>query len=136
GNDVQAHAQARHVLDARREATIEEMRDNKFLAIEALLKALVDRDRPVTRDALWKALADLGMDQTLLQALELRSRVRLDEIYADDRQTMIDSRRCCASSADEMALRNLIESMTLRTDEAMLKPLRQLFQDFVDGKTA
>lgn len=135
-NDKRAFAEAQRILSQRRQPTVEEMRNNRFLAIDALLKALLDRDRPITRDALLTAMTELGMDKALFDALELRSHVQLDQTYADDRKALIDKLRCCASDEEEKAIKAMVERMTVRSDEAVLKPLRQLFQDFVEGRTS
>lgn len=133
--DAQALAQAQHIVDAQREGTVEEMRNNKYLTIDVLLRALFDGERPVARRALWEILIGLEMDRALLRALELQLSVRLDEVYEDDRKTMMERMRCCASATDEAALKTLLEGMSLRSDDAVLGRLRRLFQDFIEGKT-
>ncbi|UZN51066.1 hypothetical protein KZ686_22160 [Cupriavidus cauae] len=133
--DEQARAQVGHFVEAKRDATVDDMRNNRFLAIDVLLRALFDHEQPVARGVLWEVLAALEMDRALIHALELRSSVRLDSVYADDRRTMIERARCCASAIDEAALKKVIEGMSLRSDDAMLALLRQLFQDFIEGKT-
>lgn len=134
--DVELMAMAQRILQERRQPTIEEMRSNRFVAIEAMLNALLDGDRPVTRCALTEALVSLGMDANLLEAIRLRSSVRLDSTYARDREEISQKLRCFASQAQTDALKAAMEGMALRSDEAMLKPLRQLFQEFIEGKTA
>ena len=134
--DVELMAMAQRILQERRQPTIEEMRSNRFVAIEAMLNALLDGDRPVTRCALTEALVSLGMDANLLEAIRLRSSVRLDSTYAKDREEISQKLLCFASQAQTDALKAAMEGMALRSDEAMLKPLRQLFQEFIEGKTA
>lgn len=134
--DVELMADAQRILQERRQPTSEEMRSNRFLAIEAMLSALLNGDRPVTRSALTEALVSLGMDANLLEAIRLRSSIRLDSTYAKDREDISQKLRCFASEAQTEALKAAMEAMALRSDEAMLKPLRQLFQEFIEGKTA
>ncbi len=139
--DKQAIADAKRIVGQQGQPTIEQMRNNRFLAIEAMLSALRDRNRPVTRQALTDALIDLGMGPALLQALELGSSVRLDETYKKDREDMLKKLRCGATrkgvqKREKERLEKMIETMPLRTDEAMLEPLRHLFQDVIEGKTS
>lgn len=139
--DKQAIADAKRIVGQQGQPTIEQMRNNRFLAIEAMLSALRDRNRPVTRQALTDALIDLGMGPVLLQALELGSSVRLDETYKKDREDMLKKLRCGATrmgvqKREKERLEKMIETMPLRTDEAMLEPLRHLFQDVIEGKTS
>lgn len=134
--DAEAMAMAQRILRERRQPTTEEMRSNRFVAIDAMLSALLNGDRPITGCALTDALVSLGMDANLLEAIRLRSSIRLDSTYAKDREEISQKLRCFASQAQTEALKTAIEGMALRSDEAMLKPLRQLFQDFIEGKTA
>ncbi|WP_456280495.1 hypothetical protein M1D55_07045 [Cupriavidus sp. JZ107] len=133
--DRQARAQAQQFADAGRDPNVEDLRGNRLLAIDVLLHTLLDHEQTVARGALWEILAALEMDRALMHALELRSSVRLDAVYADDRRTLIERTRCCASATEEAALRKMIDGMSVRSDDAVLGLLRQLFQDFIEGKT-
>ena len=134
--DKQLKDAAQRILQEDREPTVEEMRSNRFVAIDAMLRALLDGDRPITRCALTEVLVSLGMDANLLEAIRLRSTTRLDPTYAKDKEDIAEKLRCFASEAKTEALKAAMEGMALRSDEAMLKPLRQLFQEFIEGKTA
>ncbi|MBO4122292.1 hypothetical protein J5T34_16330 [Cupriavidus gilardii] len=134
--DQQLKDAAQRILQEQREPTLEEMRSNRFVAIDAMLRSLLNGDRPITRCALTEVLVSLGMDANLLEAIRLRSTVRLDPTYAKDKEDIAQKLRCFASEAKTEALKTAMEGMALRSDEAMLKPLRQLFQEFIEGKTA
>ncbi|MBY4948558.1 hypothetical protein K6V92_18245 [Cupriavidus respiraculi] len=134
--DGQQKVEAERILKEHRRPTIHEMRRNRFVAIDAMLLALFDGDRPISGRALADALTSLGMDRNLVEALKLRSTVRLDTIYAADRDEILEKLRCFASKRQKEALKAAIGGMTLRSDEALLKSLRQLFQEFIEGKTA
>lgn len=134
--DKQLKDAAQRILQEDRQPTVEEMRSNRFVAIDAMLRALLDGDRPITRCALTEVLVSLGMDANLLEAIRLRSTTRLDPTYAKDKEDIAEKLRCFASEAKTEALKTAMEGMALRSDEAMLKPLRQLFQEFIEGKTA
>lgn len=127
--------EAQHILDERRKPTVAEMQANRFVAINVMLTALLDDDRPITRCALTEALRSGGMDKNLQEALRLRSTVRLDGVYAEDRGEILKRLRCF-SAREQTNLTAEIEGMAVRSDEAMLKALRQVFQEFIDGKTA
>lgn len=134
--DKQWLATAQRIAQEQRKPTVDEMRENRFVAIDAMLKALLDSERPIIRCALTEALVSLGMDANLLEAIRLRSSIRLDSTYAKDREEISQKLRCFASQAQTEALKSAMEGMALRSDEAMLKPLRHLFQEFIEGKTA
>jgi hypothetical protein len=134
--ESQLKAQAQRIRHENRDPTSDEMRDNKFVAIDSMLGVLLDGDRPVTRCALTDALASLGMDANLLEALRLRSTIRLDKQYAKDKEEIDKLLRCFSSQARTEVLKRDMNAMELRSDEAILKPLRQLFQQFIEGHTA
>ncbi|MFC4435116.1 hypothetical protein [Cupriavidus respiraculi] len=134
--DTQQKIEAERILKESRRPTIHEMRRNKFVAIDGMLMALIDGERPITRCALADALISLGMDRNLVEALRLRSTVRLDGTYAQDREDILKKLRCFVAHSQTDALKAAIGGTTLRNDEAMLKSLRQLFQEFIEGRTA